>query len=534
MPAEAVLKRSILFGDILNCLCLLPLNIAIGKMPDKPHIAVHMKQIVKQFPGITANDHIDFRLLKGEIHSLLGENGAGKTTLMNILSGFYQPDEGDIYVNGNRVCFRYPGEALSLGIGMIHQHFRLVSQFTVAENIILGASNSVILNQSGINTKVRKLSNAYGLDIEPEVPLWKLSVGEQQRVEILKMLFRKIQILIMDEPTAVLTPGEVENLFKTIRLLRDTGCSVVFITHKLEEVVEVSDYITVLRRGKVMSTVHPTKIQKRSGIVKSELARMMVGREVILEIGKGPSKSGKPILKVENLAVKGDRGETALKAISFVLHEREILGILGVAGNGQTELVEALTGLRKAENGTIEVNLDQGLSEKTPMCYVPEDRLGKGTIPSMSISYNLVLTCIDKFSRGPLLMKKAILRWAEKVIEKFKITPPNPDLLSSQLSGGNLQKVILARELSQNPAILIAEQPTRGLDIGATEDVWKALINQRNQRSGVLLVSGDLREVLTLSDRVLVLFRGEIMDIISMEEEDRIGDIGPLMAGVRA
>jgi len=495
--------------------------------------AVRMIGIVKQFPGVLANDHVDFRLLESEIHSLLGENGAGKTTLMNILSGFYKPDEGRILLYGKPVMFKNPGDALRAGIGMIHQHFKLVSQFTVAENIILGIQNDFVLNYEKIREKVLRLSEDYGLEIDPGITVSKLSVGEQQRVEILKMLFRNVKILIMDEPTAVLTPDEIKNLFKSIRLLRNRGCSVVFITHKLEEVIEVSDYITVLRRGKVMSTVRPDKVQKRDGIVKAELARMMVGREVILEIGKEPLTPGKPLLNVSHLSVKGDRGEVAVKDVSFSLHQREILGILGVAGNGQAELVEAIVGLRKDFEGEIDVKKDLKTSLRYTLHYVPEDRIHRGLVPSMTIASNMVLTCLKRFTRGIFLRNKVIFKWAMERISAFNISPPDPGRAAAQLSGGNLQKVILARELAWDPDILIVEQPTRGLDVVATEEVWHSLIAQRGRGAGILLVSGDIREVLSLADRILVLFRGEVMDFFPVTDNWRLRNIGPLMAGVR-
>ncbi|NIA10959.1 MAG: ATP-binding cassette domain-containing protein [Nitrospiraceae bacterium] len=495
---------------------------------------VRMKGIVKRFPGVLANDHVDFRLLEGEIHSLLGENGAGKTTLMNVLSGLYRPDEGQLFLYGKPVAFKSPGEALQAGIGMIHQHFKLVSQFTVAENIILGVRDSLVLNYRRIREKVAELSKTFGLEIDPGVPVSQLSVGEQQRVEILKMLFRDVRILIMDEPTAVLTPDEIKNLFKTVRFLRDKGRAVVFITHKLEEVIEISEYITVLRRGKVMSTVRPDKVQKRDGIVKSELARMMVGREVILEVGKEPVAPGGPLLEINHLSVKGDRGEVAVKDVSFLLHQREILGILGVAGNGQTELVETVVGLRKDFEGEVHVGNNRETSSRFTLHYVPEDRIHRASVPSMTIAYNMVLTCLKRFTRGIFLKNKTIFKWAAERISAFHISPPDPGRTAAQLSGGNLQKVILARELAWDPDILIVEQPTRGLDIGATEEVWQSLIAQRRRGAGILLVSGDIREILSLADRILILFRGEVMDLFPATDDQHLGNIGPLMAGFRA
>lgn len=495
--------------------------------------AIRMEGIVKRFPGVLANDHIDFRLMEGEIHSLLGENGAGKTTLMNILAGLYRPDEGQIYFDGKPVSFKNPGEALHMGIGMIYQHFKLVSRFTVAENIILGFRNSFTLNYSEIRKRVSGISRNFGLEIDPDSPVSRLSVGERQRVEILKMLFRNVRILIMDEPTAVLTPGEIESLFKTIQLLRGRGCSIVFITHKLEEVIQVSDYITVLRRGKVMSTVRPEKVQKRNGIAKAELARMMVGREVILKVGKEPLNPGEPLLEIVHLSVKGDRGELVVKDVSFALRRGEILGILGVAGNGQTELVETIVGLREGFSGKVERKIDPETSRPFTLHYVPEDRIQRGSVPSMTIAYNMILTCLNRFTQGVFLKNKAIFKWARGRISAFRISPPDPNRKASQLSGGNLQKVILARELAWDPDILVVEQPTHGLDIGATEEIWQSLIEQRRRGAGILLISGDIREALSLADRLLILFRGEIMGLFPVTDGQRLGSIGPLMAGVR-
>lgn len=494
--------------------------------------AVLMRGIVKEFPGVVANSGIDFRILKGEIHSLLGENGAGKTTLMNVLSGFYQPDAGEILMDGQRVAFRSPRDALDHGIGMIHQHFQLVSNFTVAENIILGMPGPLRLNMDLLEKRVAALSDRYGLAIDARARIWELSVGEQQRVEILRMLFRKVTILIMDEPTAVLAPQEIERLFATMRRIKEEGRSVVFITHKLEEVLEISDYITVLRRGKVMSTVRPEKVREKDGVVSTELARMMVGREVILEVGKESTQTDKTLLEIENLSVRGDRGELAVRDVSFSVKVGEIFAILGVAGNGQRELVEALVGLRPRERGRILLEGEEIGAHLDRVAYVPEDRTGRGSIPDMPLLENFALTHRHHFSRGPLLNWKILEEHAHGLISQFNITAPTLAMKARQLSGGNLQKLILAREFSQKPYLLVAEQPTRGLDIGATEEIWQALLRQREQ-GGILLVSGDLREVLSLADNIFVIFRGQAMDIISCNDEKGLERIGPLMAGVK-
>ncbi|MBW1935636.1 MAG: ABC transporter ATP-binding protein [Deltaproteobacteria bacterium] len=494
--------------------------------------AVLMKGIVKRFPGVTANRGVDFRILKGEIHSLLGENGAGKTTLMNVLSGFYQPDEGEMFVNGQKVSFRSPRDALDHGIGMIHQHFQLVRNFTVAENIILGVPGPWTLNMDNVEKSVDEISNRYGLAIDSRAHIWELSVGEQQRVEILRMLFRKVNILIMDEPTSVLAPQEIESLFETMRKIKNEGRSVVFITHKLEEVLEISDYITVLRRGKVMSTVRPEKVRERDGTVSTELARMMVGREVILEVGKQPMKTNRVLLKVDNVSVMGDRGELAVKGISFTVRKGEIFAILGVAGNGQRELVEAIVCLRQKQGGQILLAEKDISACLDSIAYIPEDRTGLGSVPDMPLMENVALTNRARFSKGPLVNWKAVREKALGLIQEYNIAAPSLEMKARQLSGGNLQKLILAREFTQDPLLLVAEQPTRGLDIGATEEVWQSLLRQR-EKGAILLVSGDMKEVLSLADNILVMFRGQAMDIISGEDEKGIERIGPLMAGLR-
>ncbi len=494
--------------------------------------AVFMKGIVKKFPDIDANNGVDFILQKGEIHSLLGENGAGKTTLMRILSGFYQPDAGEIIVNGKRTVLNSPRDALQLGIGMIHQHFQLVPNFSVAENIALGMPSGVHLRMDALEKQVASLSDQYGLAVESRSRIWELSVGEQQRVEILRMLFRKVNILIMDEPTAVLAPQEIERLFAVMRQIRKEGRSIVFITHKLEEVLEISDNITVLRRGKVMSTVRPDHMSEKGRKIGTELARMMVGREVILEVGRKSIRKETVFLEVENLTVRGDRGQLAVKDISFRIRKGEILSVLGVAGNGQRELVESLVGLRPIESGRILLD-GQAISDyRERIAYIPEDRTGRGSIADMSLLENLILTGFNQFKKGPLLGWKNAKAVAQRLIADYRIAASNLSMKARQLSGGNLQKVILAREFSSRPFFLIAEQPTRGLDIGATEEIWQSLLKQR-ENGAVLLVSGDIREVLSLSDTILVIFRGHAMDILSNDDETGHERIGPLMAGVK-
>jgi len=481
-----------------------------------------MKGIIKRFSRIVANNKVDFDLRVGEIHALLGENGAGKTTLMKILSGLYQPDEGKILIKGQTVRFRSPKDAMDMSIGMVHQHFELVPKLTVVENIMLGACKAVFIDIPEKEKEIQGLSEKYGLDVNPKSRIYQLSVGEQQRVEILKMLYRKVKILILDEPTSSLTANEVEKLFSTLRKLTKEGCSIIFITHKLEEVLEIADYITVLRRGKVAAAVNVKRIKQMNGLATSELAKMMVGREVILSVDKNEISTGKEILGIENLHVQGDRREESVRGISFSLNMGEIFGILGVAGNGQKEMVEAIVGLRSIKDGEIR--------RKGSMNYVPEDRINRAAVPGMSIADNLILTSYKDFSK-PIFHKGLVRNHGRKLIKKYDIKPPFLSIPVKQLSGGNLQRLILARELSQKPNLLIAEQPTAGLDISSTEQVWKFLISQR-ENGAVLLVSGNLKEVLSISDRIAVIFRGSLMDIISVKNQpEKIEKIELMMAG---
>ena len=482
-----------------------------------------MKGITKRFTQTIANNGIDFDLRTGEIHALLGENGAGKTTLMKILSGLYRPDEGDIFINDQKVEFRSPGDAMNMGIGMVHQHFQLIPKMSVSENIILGSCKTPFLKLPKKEREIRELSRKYGIEVNPKSQIRQLSVGEQQRVEILKMLYRNVRILILDEPTASLTSIEIEKLFSTLRKLSAEECSVIFITHKLEEVLEVTDYVTVLRRGKVMATVHVDDIKKMGDLATKELARMMVGREVILQVDKKEIPTGEEILKVRNLRVLGDGKQEAVKGVSFSVRKGEIFGILGVAGNGQRELVESIVGLRPKESGDIEIS--------HRLNYIPEDRVGRGIVPNMSLAKNLILTRYRKLSTGFFYNVPMLYKEGKELLDKYNVDPPLPRIPARQLSGGNLQKLILARELSQNPKLLIAENPTLGLDVASIENVWKILIEQRNN-SAVLLVSGDLKEVLTISDRIAVIFRGSFADVIDVKtESEKIEKIELLMAG---
>ncbi|MGQ9631526.1 MAG: ABC transporter ATP-binding protein [bacterium] len=493
---------------------------------DSALTAVSMRGIRKSFSQVLANSDVDFEVKVGEIHALLGENGAGKTTLMKILSGLYRPDEGEILVYGRRVHLRSPKDAMDLGIGMVHQHFELVPNFTVAQNILLGASRDLLSEKASREREIRELSERYGLEVDPQAQVWQLSVGEQQRVEILKMLYRKVRILILDEPTAALTAQEIEKLFSTLRRIAREGCSVIFITHKLEEVLEIADHITVLRRGKVMASISPSQIKHKGQAARMELARMMVGREVILRVEREPVDLGDVVLEVEGLRVFDDRGREAVRGVSFSVRRGEVLGIIGVAGNGQREMVEAIVGLRPIAGGRV-------LVKGGDVGYIPEDRLGRGSAPNLNLAENIILTCYKDFSGRWFLNLPSIRRRAKELALDFKIVAPSSNALARQLSGGNLQRLILARELSREPRLLIAEQPTHGLDVASTEDVWKALLGRR-RTAGILLVSGDLREVLSLSDRIGVMFRGEIVDIISVRDEpSRVEEIGLMMTGLK-
>ncbi len=507
-------------------------------------LALEAKGITKAFPGVLANDHVDFQLEKGEIHALLGENGAGKTTLMNILYGLYHPDEGEIYVNGEKVRMDSPSDAIKLGIGMVHQHFMLVPVMTVAENMMLGMESSTpgsrwlgplsFLDRRKVESEIRELSEKYGLEVDPTAPIHTLPVGVQQRVEILKALYRKANILILDEPTAVLTPQEAEDLFVVMRSLREQGVSIIFITHKLKEVFAVADRITVMRAGKVVGSVLP------KDATESMLASMMVGREVILTVEKGPAKPAEPVLEVQDLHVRDDRGLPAVNGVSFTVREGEVLGIAGVQGNGQSELVEALTGLRKIESGKVIMGGDD-ITNATPrevletgVSHIPEDRQKRGLVLSYPIADNLVLCTYYKppFAQGIVMNREAIDEQAVRLIEEFDIRTPSAYTPAGTLSGGNQQKVIVARELSRPYNLLIAAQPTRGLDVGSIEFIHKRIIEQRDAGHAVLLVSAELDEILSLSDRIAVMYKGEIIDIVPIEEATR-ENIGLLMAGVK-
>ncbi len=494
---------------------------------------VKMRGITKRFPGVLANDHVDLEVQAGQVHALLGENGAGKTTLMNILSGLYRADEGEITIRGQRANLQSPRDAIALGIGMVHQHFMLVEPQTVAENVILGLKTPrFFLDMARIENRIAEFSRQYGLQVDPRARIWQLSVGEQQRVEILKMLYRGVDILIMDEPTAVLTPQEVEELFVTLRRMASEGKAVIFISHKLGEVMAISDQITVLRDGRVMATVGTGQT------TKGELARMMVGREVLFQVEKTSVEPGEVVLEVRNLRAFNDKGLSALKDVSFTIRQGEILGIAGVAGNGQRELAEVVTGLRKTTEGGVFIagcdltNCSPRRVIREQVSHVPGDRLGMGLVPNLAVSDNVILKSYrdPPLAKGPFLDRPSIARFAARLIEAFSIATPSQQTPVKLLSGGNLQRTILAREISVGPKLMVAVHPTRGLDIGATESVRNLLLKQREEGAAIFLISEDLDELLSISDRIAVMYEGEIMGVVSAEEAD-IGEIGLMMAG---
>jgi ABC-type uncharacterized transport system ATPase subunit len=497
-----------------------------------------MQGITKRFPGVLANDRVDFEAAAGEVHALLGENGAGKSTLSNILTGLYRPDEGSISLYGEAVRFDSPSDAIDAGIGMVHQHFRLVPPFTVAENIILGEhrpeARSFVVNPRRIERDVAGLGERYGIAVDPRARIWQLSVGEQQRVEILKALYREARILILDEPTAVLTPQEAESLFVTLRRMAEEGRTVIFISHKLHEVKAVADRVTVLRGGRAVATV------EAAGATPRELAALMVGREVELarRVERAKPPGDEAALGVEGMSIRGDRGEEAVRDASFAVRAGEILGVAGVAGNGQRELAEAVTGMRPSPSGSVNV-YDRKLRTGDPraaisagIAHVPEDRLGTGVAPGLSIAENSVLKSyrLRGISLGPLLNWGMIREVARDLIRRYDVATPGPQLRARDLSGGNLQKLILGREFSSAPKVLIAASPTRGLDVGAIETVHAYLRQAAGEGVAVLLISEDLDEILALADRVVVMYEGQLTGEFDPGTAT-IEEIGLAMAG---
>ena len=503
-------------------------------MTDHPPAAmVAMRGIVKQFPGVLASDHVDLEVQAGEIHALLGENGAGKSTLMNILTGLYRPDAGDIYVQGKRVNIGSPHDAIHLGIGMVHQHFMLVDTMTVSENFMLGLEELGFLpDKAKTDADIRALSERYGLQVNPDATIWQLSVGEQQRVEILRLLHRGAAILILDEPTAVLTPQEADHLGQTLSQMASEGKAIIFITHKLNEVMTFSHEVTVLRAGKNVATVHTADVDRR------ELARLMVGREVFFQMEKTVHPPAAVVLSLQQVEARNDRNLPALRGVTFDVHGFEIVGVAGVAGNGQSELAEVITGLRNVTAGKVLVR-GRDVTNHTPaqmiaigVSHVPEDRVGVGLIPNLPVSDNLALKGYRRppMSRGPFLVRQAIRDFAQRMVTQFDIATPTVDTPVRLLSGGNLQKTILAREISAGRDLMVAVHPTHGLDIGATENVHKTLLDLRNEGAAILLISEDLDEILRISDRIIVMYEGRIMGEVPCYQAD-VNGIGLLMAG---
>jgi len=494
-----------------------------------------MRNIVKRFPGVLANNKVSLEVDAGEVLALLGENGAGKSTLMRQLYGLYQPDEGEIFIDGKPFVFRSPADAIRAGIGMIHQHFMLVPTLTVAQNVALGlrSSREPLVDLDKVTKRIRELSEAYGLKVDPHAYVWQLSVGEQQRVEIMKALYRGASLIILDEPTAVLTPQEVKDLFATLRRMVGEGHSLVFISHKLYEVMDISDRVTVLRDGRVIGT-RPTH-----EVTRHELVKMMVGRE-LKDLEPRPRKPGPLRLKVEQLCTMGDRGTEALHMLDLEIHSGEILGLAGVSGNGQRELAECLAGMRKATAGSVTISgtditsctLNQRVD--AGMAYIPEERMRDGAIREFSVEENIFLHdhAEPQYTRGIFLDFSRMAAHAKDLVKEFAVKTPSLDTPLKNLSGGNIQKLIMARELSRQPGVLIAAQPTRGVDIGATEYIHQRLLAQREAGTAVLLISEDLDEVLALSDRIAVMYEGRIMDIVPREAAAP-EKLGLLMAGVQ-
>ncbi len=505
----------------------------MGKPQSVP--VLEMRGITKQFPGVLANDNVDFKLEKGEIHALLGENGAGKTTLMKILYGLYEADEGTILVDGEEVSIQEPNDAISLGIGMVHQHFMLIPPFTVAENLVLGAEprkHGIFMDMESAIARANEISEAYGLAIDPHAKVMDISVGMQQRVEILKALLRGAEILVLDEPTAVLTPQEVTELFEIMRNLTRQGKSIIFISHKLKEVLDISDHVTVLRRGKSIGTV------ATPGTTQQELAKMMVGRDVELVVEKGPASPGENILEIDTLHVLDHRHLPAVRGVSFSVRAGEILGIAGVDGNGQSELVEAITGMRRPSSGRVVIN-GRDVTGVPPrqvfesgVVHIPSNRHRHGLILDFTLAENMVLQTYYRppFSKRGELDWETIHQEARRLIEEFDVRTPSEKVAAGSLSGGNQQKVIVARELSRKPELIVAAQPTRGLDVGAIEFVHRKLIEARDDGKAVLLVSLELDEIMALADRIAVIYEGEIVGIAdpdTVTEEE----LGLMMAG---
>lgn len=506
------------------------------KNPGPPKLAVN--GITKLFPGVVANKDIDLALHEGEILALLGENGAGKSTLMNIIYGLYQPTEGQIRVDGRPVDLHSPRDAIDLGIGMVHQHFQLVPVMTVIDNIMLG-SESVdrgLLDRESVSAQINELSERYNMPVDPNAVIEDLPVGVQQRVEILKALYRNADILILDEPTSVLTPQEIEGLFKVMELLRSQGKSIIFITHKLKEVLRIADRIAVLRRGEMVGEADPATVSQE------DLAALMVGRKVTLEVEKEAASAGEVLLQIQDVEAFTDLGEPALRGVSLDVRAGEIVGVAGVQGNGQTELVEVVTGLRPATAGSVRINnVDmtnappRRITEEGAICHVPEDRHMYGMVDAYSVADNLVLSSYYKrpFSSGLTMNEQAIAQHAEELVAQFDVRTPSVRTSGASLSGGNQQKMVVAREFGRPIRLLVAAQPTRGIDVGSIEFIHSQIVAKRDEGVAILLVSYELDEIMALSDRIAVMFHGQISAILPRSQATR-EKIGLLMAGVSA
>ena len=503
-------------------------------MSDQPY-AVEMQDIVIRFPGVLANDHVNLTLKPGEIHALLGENGAGKSTLMNALAGLYKPVAGTIKVAGELVSFNSPKDAIAKGIGMVHQHFMLVPTQTVTENILLGLDEPrFFMNLKQYDQKVLDLQDKFGLRVDPTAKIWQLSVGEQQRVEILKTLYRGANILIMDEPTAVLAPQEINEFIETMRSMVAQGKSIIFISHKLHEVTAVADRVTVLRKGVVTAEGVPI-----GNMTKRDLAQLMVGRDVVFSVERKPQEPGDIVLDVRNVRAENNKGVPALQGVSLDVRQGEILGIAGVSGNGQSELAEVITGMRECEgsiliNGTEVANQPPITAIRSGAAHIPEDRTHVGSAPNLSITDNTIMKTYrqEPVSTGWSIDFSYARNNARKLKKAYDILAPSVETMARKLSGGNLQKVILAREISMEPRLMVAVQPTRGLDVGAIEAIQTLILAQREEGTAVLLVSEELEELLALSDRIAVIYEGEIMGIVKTEEAD-VNELGLMMTGTR-
>ncbi|MBM3179766.1 MAG: ABC transporter ATP-binding protein [Chloroflexi bacterium] len=498
------------------------------------NIVLEAKGITKQFPGVLANDKVNFDLRKGEIHALLGENGAGKSTLMNLIYGLHRPDKGDVIVNGKTAAIHSPNDSISLGIGMVHQHFMLIPVFTVAENVMLGDETIKrgALDRNTVAAKINEISKQYGLDADPNALVGDLPVGLQQRVEIVKTLYRNAEIVILDEPTAVLTPQEAEDLFRIMRDLTARGVSIIFITHKLKEALAIADRITVMRAGRVINTVLPSETDS------AQLANMMVGRQVILTVDKKDHEAKEAVLKVENLSVRDQRDLETVHHVSFFVRGGEVLGIAGVQGNGQTELSEALTGLRHPTGGKVFISghdvtgKPPRVMTETGLAHIPEDRQRHGLVMSYSVADNMALCDYyhPPFSKRGVIQPKALDENARRLISAFDVRTPSPFVNAGKLSGGNQQKVIVARELSRSVKLVIANQPTRGLDVGSIEYIHSVIVKMRDNGAAVLLVSAELDEIMALSDRIAVMYRGQIVAMVETKKSTR-EQLGLWMAG---